>query len=140
VNRQDAYFEGNKRPQGAEAWRLVQRGRCQCAAVHVASTSSPAGRAAQKLLGLTGFALHAAIVRLNGRSSSADFLHDDPDAVQQISGGAAMWPESFLEPGTFFRNGSLHAEAAPRLTAWAGASDCEARAVVQRARECTDHS
>jgi hypothetical protein len=80
------------------------------------------------------------IVQLNGRSSSADFLHDDPDAVQQISGGAAMWPESFLEPGTFFRNGSLHAEAAPRLTAWAGASDCEARAVVQRARECTDHS
>jgi porin len=27
----------------------------------------------QKLLGLTGFALHAAIVQLNGRSSSADF-------------------------------------------------------------------
>jgi porin len=41
----------------------------------------------QKLLGLTGFALHAAIVQLNGRSSSADFLHDDLDAVQQIFGG-----------------------------------------------------
>jgi hypothetical protein len=27
----------------------------------------------QKLLGLTGFALHAAIVQLNGRNSSADF-------------------------------------------------------------------
>jgi porin len=41
----------------------------------------------QKLLGLTGFALHAAIVQLNGRSSRADFLHDDLDAVQQIFGG-----------------------------------------------------
>jgi porin len=41
----------------------------------------------QKLLGLTGFALHTAIVQLNGRSSSADFLHDDLDAVQQIFGG-----------------------------------------------------
>jgi hypothetical protein len=78
----------------------------------------PCRSCGQKLLGLTGFALYAAyaaIVRLNGRSSSADFLHDDPDAVHQISGGAAMWPESFLEPGTFFRNGSFHARSCPSV-------------------------
>ncbi len=40
-----------------------------------------------KLLGLPGFALHSAIVERNGRSASADFLHDDLDAVQQIYGG-----------------------------------------------------
>jgi porin len=41
----------------------------------------------QKLLGWSGFALHSVIVQRNGRSASADFLHDDLDAVQQIFGG-----------------------------------------------------
>jgi len=41
----------------------------------------------EKLLGLPGFALHSVIVQRNGRSSSADFLDDDLDAVQEIFGG-----------------------------------------------------
>jgi porin len=40
-----------------------------------------------KLFNLPGFALHSVIVERNGRSASADFLHDDLDAVQQIFGG-----------------------------------------------------
>ncbi len=41
----------------------------------------------EKLFGLPGFAVHSVIVERNGRSASADFLHDDLDAVQQIFGG-----------------------------------------------------
>jgi porin len=41
----------------------------------------------KKLFDLPGFAVHSVIVERNGRSASADFLHDDLDAVQQIFGG-----------------------------------------------------
>ncbi len=41
----------------------------------------------EKLFNLPGFSVHSVIVERNGRSSSADFLHDDLDAVQQIYGG-----------------------------------------------------
>jgi porin len=41
----------------------------------------------EKALNLPGFALHSVIVERNGRSASADYLHDDLDAVQQIYGG-----------------------------------------------------
>src|SRR5581483_2913068 len=41
----------------------------------------------EKLFGLPGFAVHSVIVERNGRSASADSLHDDLGAVQQIFGG-----------------------------------------------------
>jgi porin len=56
----------------------------------------------QKLLGLSSFALHSAIVQLNGRSSSTDFLHDDLDAVQQIDVAAHLvylYGEQVLDNG-----------------------------------------
>jgi porin len=40
-----------------------------------------------KLFNLPGFAIHSVIVERNGRSASADFLHDNLDAVQEIYGG-----------------------------------------------------